>query len=332
MYCSTESKLASLVLAVSLLTIPVACGKVQPSNLTASGVLEAIEINVGSKIPGQLLKVPVEEGQFVKEGDLVAVIDCVDIDFQVSQAKANVALAKAQLEMTITGARSEDIGQAASLDRQAVAGLDLARSDFERVKKLYETGAATKKMMDDAQARLTVSDAQKDAAKDTLKKIKKISRPEEIAMARARSDVAKAVLAAVEKKLSDCNVLSPVGGMVLSKVFEPGEMVGPSSTIVVVSNLRKLRAVVYLPEADVFRIRYGEKVRVTTDGFSDKSFEGTVSFISQKAEFTPRNVQTRDERVKLMFEVKISVENPDLILKPGLPIDVAFQQATGAKT
>jgi HlyD family secretion protein len=232
--------------------------------------------------------------------------------------------------MAVTGARTEDIRQAESMDRQAVAGFELAQSDHRRVKQLYESGAATKKMMDDAETRLTVSDAQKEASKDVLKKIRKYTRPEELAMARARVDAAKAMLASLEKKISDCTVPSPVGGMVLARVFEPGEMVSPASTIVVVSDLKKLRAVVYLPEADVFRIKYGEKVKVTTDGFAGRAFDGAVSFISQKAEFTPRNVQTKDERVKLMFEVKIAVENPDLVLKPGLPIDVTFSEATTA--
>jgi HlyD family secretion protein len=92
----------------------------------------------------------------------------------------------------------------------------------------------------------------------------------------------------------------------------------------VISDLTRLRAVVYIPEAQIFGIRLGDKVKIVTDMPGGRTFEGTVSFISQKAEFTPKNVQTKDERVKLMFAVKLLVDNPDLLLKPGLPMDVEF--------
>jgi HlyD family secretion protein len=299
------------------------CSPKQPAGITASGVFEAIEVNVGVKVPGQLKTVAVEEGREVKAGDLVAEIDCSDLDFQVAQARANLALAAAQRQLALKGARDEDIRQAESGTVQASAAYDLAKSDHERAKRLFEQGALTRKMLDDAETRLTVAAAQKTQAGEMLNKARRWTRAEEIAMAGARVDAARAAVEALEKKVGDCRVVSPLSGWVLRKVFEPGEMVGPSSTIAVVSDLQRLRAVVYLPEPDVSRVRLGDRVAIRIDG-SSRRFDGTVSHISQKAEFTPKNVQTRDERVKQMFAVKLLVDNPDLALKPGLPMDADF--------
>jgi HlyD family secretion protein len=300
------------------------CSKGSTGGITASGVFEAIEVNVGVKMPGQLKSVNFEEGQQIRAGDMLAEVDCADLVFQIETAKANLSGAKSQHELVVKGARKEDINQAALGEVQASAGYDLAKADYERIKKLYESNAVPKKMMDDADTRLKVSEAQKDSTAELVRKVKKYSRVEEIAMARSRVEAAQSTLDLAEKKLRDCRVIAPSDGWVLKKVFEAGEMVGPSSVVAVTSDLRKLRAVVYLPEADVFRIKLGDKARITTDGSPGRTFEGTVSFISQKAEFTPKNVQTKDERVKQMFAVKLLADNPDLVLKPGLPMDVEF--------
>ncbi|MBI5527945.1 MAG: efflux RND transporter periplasmic adaptor subunit [Deltaproteobacteria bacterium] len=308
---------AAIVLALA------GCPPMQPAGITASGVFEAIEVNVGVKVPGQLKTVAVEEGREVKAGGLVAEIDCSDLDFQVTQARANLALAASQHQLAAKGARDEDIRHVAAGDSLAQAGHTLAQTDFERVQKLFKEGAVTQKMIEDAATRLKAATVQKEQAAEALKKVKRFTRSEEIAMAGARVDAARAAVDALEKKVGDCRVVSPVSGLVLRKVFEAGEMVGPASTIAVVSDLRRLRAVVYLPEPDMSKIRLGDRVAIAIDG-SSRRFEGTVSHISQRAEFTPKNVQTRDERVKQMFAVKLMVENPDLALKPGMPMDVDF--------
>ena len=323
---STASRAASgALLAAGLLALaPAACGPKPPATVTASGVFEAIEVNVGVKVPGQLKAVLLEEGREVKAGDPVAEIDCTDLGFQHAQAKANLALAEAQRDLVQRGARAEDIRQATAGDAQAIAGYDLAKTDFERASRLFKEGAVTQKLLDDADARLRVAAAQKDQTQEIVKKAKHFSRAEEIAMARARVDAARVMVDAIAQKLADCHVTAPVSGWVLRKVFEAGEMIGPSSILAVLADLTKLRAVVYLPEAEAYRVKLGDRVTITTDGFPGRTFAGTVSFISQKAEFTPKNVQTKDERVKLMFAVKILVENPRQELKPGLPMDVDF--------
>jgi HlyD family secretion protein len=295
--------------------------------MTASGVFEAIEVNVGSKVPGQIKTLGFEEGQQIKAGALLAEIDCVDLTFQRSQAQANVALAKAQKDMAVKGARDEDIRQAEAANDQAAAALEQAKNDLDRMKKLFTDGAMPRKMLDDAESRYKVVSAQKAQTSELLLKVRKITRNEELSMARSRVDAANAMLDAINRKLEDCFIKSPLDGWVLKKVFEPGELVAPASVIAVLSDLRKLRAVVYLPEAEVFKVRLGDRVTIKTDGYPGRVFGGTISFISPKAEFTPKNVQTKDERVKQMFAVKILADNPDLALKPGLPMDVEFPSA-----
>jgi len=326
---SDKCSVAIPILVVLLVMPASACKKSDANRISASGVFEAIEVNVGSKMPGQLKSVNFEEGQEVKTGALLAEVDCADLKFQISSADANLDMARSKSELVVKGARSEDINQAVAGNEQASAGLELAKADFNRMKNLYESGAVPRKMFDDSEARLRISQAQMESASEMLRKIRKISRVEEVSMAKSGVEAAVAALDLMKKKLADCNIEAPIDGWVLRKVFEKGELVGPSSVIAVLSDLRRLKAVVYLPEADVFRIKLGEKVKIMTDGFKDKSFDGTVSYISPRAEFTPKNVQTKDERVKLMFSVKILVDNPELILKPGLPMDVEF--TTNAK-
>lgn len=321
MSSSTASRAASTAFLLAALA---ACGPKPAATIIASGVFEAIEVSVGVKVPGQIKTIPVEEGHAVKAGDLVAEIDCVDLGFQLSQAKANLALAEAQRDLVKKGARREDVRQAAAGETQAEVGYGLAKSDFERVQRLHNEGAVTQKLLDDAEGRMKVAAAQKDQAAEMVRKVSHFSRVEEIAMAQARVDAARVAVEGLDKKIGDCRVTAPIAGWVLRKVFEAGEMAGPAATLAVLADLTRLRAVVYLPEAELFKVRLGDRVKITTDGHPGRFFPGTVSYLSQKAEFTPKNVQTRDERVKQMFAVKILVENPDLALKPGLPMDVDF--------
>lgn len=315
----------SSVLALVLLAAA-ACGTRTAKNvITASGTIEAIEVDVASKVAGQILELAVDEGARVKPGDLLATVDHATGDIQLRQAEAGVDLAQAQLVLLRNGARKEDIQQGEAALTQTEANLRVAQDDAKRMRELAKTGSVTPKQRDDAEARLTVAEAQKNAAVETLNKLRRLARPEEIQAAEARLAQARAAADLLAKTIADCTIVSPTAGIVTHKAVEAGELVNPGSTIVTVSELDSVYVMIYLTEQEVGRVRLGDPVEVRIDAFPGKAFSGRITYISPEAEFTPKNVQTKEDRVKLVFGVKVVIENREALLKPGLPADAVIR-------
>jgi len=303
------------------------CYQKEEGGIKASGIIEAIEVEVSNKVAGQIKNLYYEEGQFVNKNDLLAEIDCEDYELQMMQAQSNLQALQAQYALILKGARSEDINETLANKTQAEANYNNAKINYERLKRLLERNIISKKIVDDAETKLQIAEAQLKQANEAVKKIKKISREEEIAMAKAKLENSKWILESAKKKIKDCKIFSPINGIVLKRIYEEGEYVIPSSILYILSDLKKIRIVIYLREEEIFKIKYGEEALIKIDGYKDKVFKGRVAFISQEAEFTPKNIQTKDERVKLVFAVKILVDNPQMILKPGLPADVEFRKS-----
>ena len=289
--------------------------------LKANGTIEAHMSRIAPKVSGRVLKVAVTEGQVVKPGALLVELDHDYLDLQLQQAEATVEQAKAQLRLLQQGARSEDIGQAEQQLKQAEINLSQARIDAQRFHRLYEQGGVTQKQKEDADNRLSLAEAQYAQAQENLKKLKAFSRPEEIRAAEARLAQAEAAADLLKQNIRDSVVTSPIAGVITERVVEPGELVNPGSTLVTISILDPVYLWIYISEKDLGRIKLGDEVRVKIDSFSDKDFIGKITYISPEAEFTPKNVQTEDDRVKLVFGVKVELRNPEGWLKPGLPAD-----------
>ncbi|MBP1659049.1 MAG: secretion protein HlyD family protein, partial [Candidatus Aminicenantes bacterium] len=299
-------------------------GRPAKNVITASGTIEAVEVNVASKAAGQILALAVEEGARVKPGDVLATIDHATADIQLRQAEAGVALARAQLLLLQNGARKEDIEQAEAGLKQAEANRRVAADDAKRMRALLQSGSVTTKQRDDAEARLTVAEAQRRAAEEAVSKVRRLARPEEIDAARARLDQAQAAADLLAKTIADCTVVAPAGGIVTHKAVEAGELVTPGATVVTLADLDSVYVMLYVTELEIGRIKLGGEVEVRIDAFPDRPFAGTISYISPEAEFTPKNVQTKEDRVKLVFGVKVVIPNPEGLLKPGLPADAVI--------
>ncbi|MGZ5487222.1 MAG: HlyD family secretion protein [Candidatus Aminicenantales bacterium] len=320
-----RSKITALVLAA---LAGLACSsKAAKDVMSASGTIEAIEVNVASKVSGQILTLAVEEGARVKPGDVLANVDHATADIQLRQAEAGVDLAQAQLVLLRNGARKEDIQQAEAVLKQAEAGLLVASDDARRMRELVRTGSVTTKQRDDAEARLTVAEAQRSAAAEALSKVRRLARPEEIQAAEARLAQARAAADLLAKTISDCTITAPAGGIVTHKAVEAGELVTPGATVVTLTELDSVYVMIYVTETEMGRVRLGDAVEVRIDAFRDRAFAGKITYISPEAEFTPKNVQTKEDRVKLVFGVKVEIENKDGLLKPGLPADALFRAA-----
>ena len=195
-------------------------------------------------------------------------------------------------------------------------------TDKERMESLFKANTITRKQYEDANARFDIAQAQLNSAKENFNKIKNIARPEEIAQARANYQKAEAVVESINKNIRDCYVVSPMNGFVIKKFIELGETVSMLSSLFKLADLSKAKVTIYVSETEIGKIKLRQKAEIKVDSFPDKSFEGKVIYISPEAEFTPKNIQTKDERTKLVFAVKIEIPNPQQELKTGLPADV----------
>ena len=315
---------ASTVCVLLILLGAVGCRKaIDNGTIHASGHIEATEIRLAAKVGGRLLDSPLEEGDTITAGELVAQLETVDAEHQLAQARANAEAADAQLRLLLAGSRAEDLRRAEDQMAQAQAELDAARRDLDRLSGLADRGSATEKSRDDAATRKEIADRAVAAARAQLDKLVAGPRRQEIEAARAQRASAEAMVAAVEQQIIDATVLAPSDGVVTIRIAEPGEVLPPGATISVLTDLARPWLTVWIDEPSLSRVTLGQSVTVRVDG-SDQSFEGTVSFISPVAEFTPKNVQTPDERAKLVFRVKVRLDNTDGIFKPGMPADAHF--------
>jgi HlyD family secretion protein len=291
----------------------------------ASGHVEATEVRVSTKVAGRLASLKVDEGDTLSVGQEIGRIDDVDVRLSLQQAVAERDLAAAELRLQLAGARKEDIAEQEAKVRSAEVELADAELDLERMQSLLDKGSGTTKARDDARARRDVSVARLAAAREALARLRAGSRDEEKDAARARLSAAAARIAQLEQQLEDTVIVSPLAGVVTEKIAEAGELLQAGSPLCEVTNLADAWLNVYLPEADLGRIRIGQAAEVTTDGGQKRS--GRVSYVASQAEFTPKNVQTRDERVKLVYKVKIALENADGVFKPGMPAEAGLNAA-----
>jgi len=301
----------------------VACGRAgRDGRVTASGHVEAIDVRVATKVRGRLLQRPVDEGDAVKKGQLIAAVDTVDAELFLREAEAQREQADATLRLTVAGSRREDIAALAAQVDSVAADLAGAAKELARQETLVAEGVTTAKTRDDALARRDALRGQLESAKQGLARAKAGSREQEIEAARATRDAMDARIAQLRQQIADATILSPAAGLVTEKIAEPGELLAAGAPILVITDLAKPWLTVYVAEPDLGRIKLGAAAEVTTDGGEKR--QGKVTFIASTAEFTPKNVQTRDERVKLVYRVKIGLDNADGLFKPGMPAEARF--------
>jgi HlyD family secretion protein len=302
----------------------VACGgHPESSSIVASGHVEATDVRISTKVAGRLERFAHEEGDLVKQGQELGTIDITDLDLARRQAKADRRQAAAELDLRVAGPRKEDIAEAGAQVKALESDLDGAQRDLERMQGLLDRGAGTTKGRDDAGVRRDTTAQRLEAARQALARLNAGSRPEEIEAARARVAGGDARIAQLEQQIQDATVTSPVDGVVTEKIAERGELLQVGSGLCVVTDLADAWLTIYVPEPDLGRIRIGQAAQVRTDGGETR--RGKVTFIASQAEFTPKNVQTRDERVKLVYRVKVGLDNKDGLFKPGMPAEARLE-------
>jgi HlyD family secretion protein len=328
-------RLTPSLLAAALAAVLPGCRDAGPvTSIRVSGYVEATEVQVSAEVGGRILDRPVNEGDRVEAGAIIARLDTADVELAIQRARAERQGADAQLRLLLAGARAEDIRQAdaqrAAAEADVVAArrdLAAADRDLERFESLMASNSGAEKPRDDAAARRDVAKARVAAgeervraATETLARLKAGARREEIDAARARVAGVDAQIATLEKAVGDATVVAPAAGIVTQTLVDRGELIAPRTPLVIVADLDNVWANLYVDEPFVPRIALGQAVTLQTDG-GGPSVGATITFISPKAEFTPRNVQTAEERSKLVFRVKATVDNRKGILKQGMPVE-----------
>jgi HlyD family secretion protein len=327
-----------IISAAICVAVTVALGACQESTpatgARVSGQVDATEVQVAPEVGGRIIEMAIAEGDRVAQGAVVARLDTRDVDLALQRARAERLQADAQLRLLQAGARAEDIRQAEAQAAAATAeisaaeaDLSAAETDLQRFERLLQVDSGSQKQRDDAATRrnvardrVTAARARESAAREAVARLRAGSRREEIEAARARVAGVDAQIATLEKSKSDATVLAPLGGIVTERLLDPGEIDAPRAPIAVLADLDHAWAEVFVDEPMIPRIRLGQAATVFTDA-GGPGLPGTVSYVASKAEFTPRNVQTAEDRSKLVYRVKIAVDNRNGVLKQGMPVE-----------
>ncbi len=291
-----------LVLPLILMLIGMtSCSTGDSGELAGSGILEATEILVSAKLAGIVIEMPVSEGMTISAGQVIARIDTEKIHLQKRQLLAGWDELK--------------------LNRQnAQRGVDLARENLENVRKKYqrikallEENSATQQQYDDIFTAYQAAQVQYDHAVTNLKAL------------RAKEEQLLAQLDLIESQLRDATITAPITGTIIEKFIQPGEIARLGGPVVSMANLQKMWIKVFFKEPELGRIKLDSPAEIKISAYPDRSYPGRVSWISPKAEFTPKTVQTKEARSDLVYAVKVEVENPDGVLKIGMPADVVIK-------
>jgi HlyD family secretion protein len=311
------------------------CREPEPTGrVRVSGHVEATEVQVSAEVGGRVVEVHPVEGDRVARGDVVARLDARDIELQLTRARADRAGAEAQFRFLQSGARPQDIRHAQAQVAAAtadVAALETevkaAATDLARFESLLQANAGSQKQRDDARARVDLARERERgarererAAQEFVSRLQAGAHREELQAARARVAAMDAQIAILEKAVGDTSVMSPADGIVTQKLVEAGEAVAPRMPLLVVTDLDHAWANLFVPEPIIPRVKLGQPATVFTDA-GGEGLQGKVTYVSPRAEFTPRNVQTADERSKLVYRIKVSVDNSAGVLKSGMPVD-----------
>lgn len=302
-----------------------------PNVIELSGNIEVTDIEGSFKIAGRVQERSVQEGQQVAVGDVIARLDDTDLAQEVAIRQAEVDTASAALAELEAGAREQEIAAAEATVRRAQAELAQQERDHQRKEQLYERNVISTQEYELAQLAYEVAATKTREAEEQLALVREGPRQERIQQARARLEQAKRAFELAQIRLSYAVLETPISGVILAEHIESGEYVVPGTAIVTVGALDTVWLRAYINETDLGRVKLGQSATVTTDSYPGKEYEGHISFIASEAEFTPKNVQTTEERVKLVYRVKIDIPNPELELKPGMPADAKIVLNEGAE-
>lgn len=290
--------------------------------LRAYGNVDIREVNLGFRVAGRVSEVLCDEGDAVKAGQVLARLDDEPYRREVDEASAEVDAARARLDLEEAGNRPQEIAaQRAVVNERKVTAANAERL-YNRQENLFGKKVASVQERDDAQAAYDEAQARLHSAQEQLDLLEAGFRPEEIAQARAELAGAQAGLATAKLHVEDSTLKAPSAGVILTRAEEPGAVLQPGATVLTLSLTRPVWVRAYMSEPDLGRIHPGMKVEVFTDSRPGKPYSGQIGYISPRAEFTPKNVETPELRTSLVYRFRVVVNNPDEALRQGMPVTV----------
>lgn len=291
------------------------------NGLTLYGNVDIREVEMAFRQSGRLIMMNYEEGDAVREGDLLAELDDLPFREKLNQAEAQLREAAANLDKLRNGYRTQEISQAEELVRQTEASLSYANGELLRQESSVDSGATTKQSRDQARNSRDQAKAQWGSAKQDLSLKKEGNRREDIAIAEARVEGAKAALEEARTAFLDTHLKAPSNAIVQSRIREPGSMVTPGTPVFALSLQNPVYLRAYVNEEELTRAVPGTLIEVTCDACA-KTYHGTIGFVSPRAEFTPKTVETTDLRTDLVYRVRITVKDADEGLRQGMPVTI----------
>jgi HlyD family secretion protein len=294
------------------------------------GNVDIREVDLGFRVNGRIAAIGVDEGDKVRQGQLLATLETNTIDSRIAEADARVAQARAQLDKLRNGNRPQDIAQARARVEAAQAAARDADRDYARRQPLVGPGAISRDIWEQTVAQRDQARAQLREVQQALSLLNAGSRSEDVAAAAAELRSAEAARKGAGTDLSDTRLVASANGTMVTRAREPGAIVQPGETVLTLAIDRPMRVRAYVSETDLARISPGMKVQVTADG-NPKIYNGTIGYISPRAEFTPKTVETANLRTDLVYQLRIIVGDPDDALRQGQPVTVRVPAARPAR-
>ena len=313
------------LMAFGMAPLLAGCGEENTGEIRASGTVEATDADLGFQLAGRVDSILVREGDPVQSGQEVAFLDQEELLARRWSAEAQRDAARALLAEMESGFRLEEIEEGRAALRQAEERRNDALRDRDRARRLFDGGGVSQEMLDKALTAFNVAEAGVDQARQRFQILESGARPERIAAQRAGVAQAEAAVAQIDAAISNSVVRVPFPGIITLRHREPGETVSPGFPVLTLIDPDDRWVRIYVREDRIGAVSLGQAAIISSDTYPDRSYEGEVIFIASEAEFTPRNVQTTEERVKLVYAVKVRITgDPSHDLKPGIPADVVL--------
>ena len=321
-----------------------------------SATVEGVEVDVVSRIPSRILTITAREGDTVKKGQVLVTLDCAGNRALLARAKAALQgtkvaanAAQTQEKLSKVGIRSAKTqiwmaraaAKAAAAQRQALAvERGIAYRTQSRLKKVHQIGGISDQAFDQTQSKVLGIDRKLQALQANMEAAR--ARAVTASTARQAAQIktqlallsmkgalvkvqaAEAAVASVRVVVKECTLRAPRAGIVLTRNFEPGEVVLPGSRVLTLVDTRVARATFYLPNAELRHAKPGRTIQIKADAYDDKTFAGSIRRVGVEAEFTPRNVQTREDRDRLVYAIEVEIPNPKGLLRPGMPVEISI--------
>ena len=298
-------------------------GGPRASTLDASGTVESTDAILGFAAGGRVSAIALREGEVARAGAVLAALDTTELMAHIRQLRGARALAEAQLRDLEAGSRPQELEDRRQAVVETRGARDDAETDLRRMTALLSSGAISEQVYDKTKLARDVAAAHYAQARAALSLAEEGARREQIAAARAAVASAESQLGALEATIPNYFIRAPWTGMVTDRAHEPGEAIAAGMAVLTVMNPDDRWVRIYVPEDQVGAVRVGQRASITSDAFPTRALAGRVRWIANEAEFTPKNVQTRDDRVRLVYAAKVQIDDDStMVLKPGTPADV----------